>query len=65
MLNEACDIGLLDQQKVNWMMNEHRKTQENLEKMYDEEISRQRMMLEEKLERRRALAKTSVSKNIV
>lgn len=61
MLNEAGEIGLLNQQKMNWMMNEHKATQEKLEKVYDEEISRQRMLLEEKLERRRALAKTSVN----
>ncbi|XP_063433599.1 limbin-like [Mytilus trossulus] len=59
MLTEAGEIGLLDQQKMNWMLEEHRKTQEKLEKTYDEEISRQRMLLEEKLERRRALAKSS------
>lgn len=61
MLNEAGEIGLLNQQKMNWMLNEHKTTQEKLEKVYDEEISRQRMLLEEKLERRRALAKTSVN----
>ena len=61
MLNEAGEIGLLNQQKVNWMLNEHKATQEKLENVYDEEISRQRMLLEEKLERRRAMAKTSVN----
>lgn len=61
MLNEAGEIGLLNQQKVNWMLNEHKSTQEKLENVYDEEISRQRMLLEEKLERRRAMAKTSVN----
>lgn len=59
MLTEAAEVGLLSHEKVNWMLNEHKKTQEKLEMIYDEEISRQRMLLEEKLERRRALAKTS------
>ncbi len=42
-------------------MKEHFKNQTAIEKIYDDEISRQRMTLEEKLARRRALAEANVS----
>ena len=48
-------------EQVDWIMKEHFKNQGALEKMYDDEISRQRMVLEEKLARRKALAQISVS----
>ncbi len=43
-------------------MKEHFKNQTSIEKIYDDEISRQRMALEEKLARRRALAEANVSR---
>lgn len=49
-------------EQVDWIMKEHFKNQGAIEKMYDDEISRQRMVLEEKLARRKALALLSVSR---
>ncbi|ELT95533.1 hypothetical protein CAPTEDRAFT_186105 [Capitella teleta] len=46
----------LSEEQADWMMNEHIKNQSAVDKLYDDEISRQRMVLEEKLARRRALA---------
>ena len=46
--------------QVKWLLAEHTKTQKALESMYDEEISRQRMNLEERLARRKALAQAAV-----
>ncbi|KAJ8317460.1 hypothetical protein KUTeg_005364 [Tegillarca granosa] len=58
-IDELQGQGKLSQEKVDWLIKEHKNTQNKLEKLYDEEISRQRMLLEEKLERRKALAKAS------
>ncbi|XP_071089451.1 limbin-like [Haliotis cracherodii] len=58
-LNNTCGTGQLDPQQADWLLKEHAKQQERLHRMYDEEISRQRMLLEEKLARRRALAHAS------
>ena len=46
-------------------MKEHFKNQATIEKIYDDEISRQRMALEEKLARRRALATEHVSIDMI
>ena len=61
MMSEAISQGRLQTEQAEWLMKEHKKQQEAVHRMYDEEISRQRMMLEEKLARRRALAQASVS----
>ncbi|XP_046570165.1 LOW QUALITY PROTEIN: limbin-like [Haliotis rubra] len=58
-LNNTCGTGKLTAQQADWLLKEHTKQQERLQRMYDEEISRQRMLLEEKLARRRALAHAS------
>ena len=47
-------------EQAEWLMKEHFKNQAAIEKIYDDEISRQRMALEEKLARRRALAQEHV-----
>ena len=52
-------------EQVDWIMKEHFKNQSALEKLYDDEISRQRMILEEKLARRKALAQISVSRRAI
>ncbi|XP_076436466.1 limbin-like [Babylonia areolata] len=59
MLGEVVSKGQLQAEQAEWLMKEHRRQQEAVHRMYDEEISRQRMVLEEKLARRRALATAS------
>ena len=60
-LTDVKDQGKLSDQQMKWLMAEHLKNQKNLESMYDDEISRQRMVLEEKLAKRKALAQAAVS----
>ncbi|XP_052773636.1 trichohyalin-like isoform X2 [Mya arenaria] len=55
-LTDVRTQGNLSDPQVKWLLSEHQKTQKSLEAMYDDEISRQRMNLEEKLARRKALA---------
>ncbi|KAK3095945.1 hypothetical protein FSP39_021134 [Pinctada imbricata] len=57
MLDEVVREGQLSHEKADWLIKEHRETQKKIDNMYDEEIARQRLVLEEKLERRKALAK--------
>lgn len=59
-LTDIKDQGKLSDQQMKWLLSEHHKNQKNLETMYDDEISRQRMVLEEKLARRKALAQAAV-----
>jgi ATP-dependent protease ClpP protease subunit len=54
-----------NQQLIDWLMKEHLKTQASLESIYDSEISKQRMVLEEKLARRKALAQKMVSFGLI
>ena len=61
MMSEVITQGQLHAEQADWLMKEHKKQQDGVHRMYDEEISRQRMVLEEKLARRRALAQASVS----
>ena len=61
MMSEVITQGQLHAEQADWLMKEHKKQQDSVHRMYDEEISRQRMVLEEKLARRRALAQASVS----
>ncbi|XP_052705818.1 limbin-like isoform X1 [Crassostrea angulata] len=56
-LEEVMTQGHLVGEKADWLLEEHRKVQAQMEKMYDEEVARQRILLEEKLEKRKALAK--------
>ncbi|KAL8610097.1 hypothetical protein ACOMHN_024563 [Nucella lapillus] len=59
MMSEVISKGQLQAEQADWLMKEHKKQQEAVHRMYDEEISRQRMVLEEKLAKRRALATAS------
>ena len=61
MLEDVKDKGQLDSEKMDWLMNEHRNNQTTLNGLYDDQIARQRLLLEEKLARRRALAERAVS----
>lgn len=61
MITDVITNGKLNEEQAEWLMKEHKKQQEAVHRMYDEEISRQRMSLEEKLARRIALAQASVS----
>ncbi|XP_074642074.1 uncharacterized protein LOC141899588 [Tubulanus polymorphus] len=58
-LDGVVTDGDLTQEQADWLMREHAKLQSKLEKLYDDEISRQRMVLEEKLTRRKGLAATT------
>lgn len=58
-LTDVKDQGKLSDQQMKWLLEEHQKNQKALEGLYDEEISRQRMLLEEKLARRKALAQAA------
>lgn len=60
-LNDVKDQGKLSDQQMKWLLAEHMKNQKTLEGLFDEEISKQRMSLEEKLARRKALAQSAVS----
>ncbi|XP_033757199.1 myosin heavy chain, striated muscle-like isoform X2 [Pecten maximus] len=59
MLKDLEVDGKLNDEKVQWLLSEHKESQKRLEHVYDDEISKQRMHLEEKLERRRGLSKLS------
>lgn len=47
-------------EKAAWLMKEHRDNVTYLDKIYDDEMCRQKLVLEEKLANRRALAEMSV-----
>lgn len=51
----------MPEEQAAWLMKEHAKNVSALDKIHDEELSRQRLVLEEKLAQRRALAELSVS----
>nr|KAG5698070.1 hypothetical protein BaRGS_016718 [Batillaria attramentaria] len=59
LMTEVITQGKLNVEQADWLIKEHKKQQEAVHRMYDDEISRQRMVLEEKLARRRALAQAS------
>lgn len=61
LLGDVIQQGHLVGEKAEWLLEEHRKVQSQMEKMYDEEVARQRFILEEKLEKRKALVKIEVS----
>ncbi|CAL1547304.1 unnamed protein product [Lymnaea stagnalis] len=58
-IREVIDNGKLTNDKAQWLLKQHKQQQEKIAHKYDDEISRQRMILEEKLARRRALAKAT------
>lgn len=51
----------LPEEQAAWLLKEHAKTVTHLDEMYDNELCRQKLVLEEKLAKRRALAEMSVS----
>lgn len=55
LLNDIKSQGQLTTEQADWLMKEHFKNQSTIEHTYDEEISRQRMLLDEKLALRRSL----------
>ncbi|XP_076460984.1 limbin-like [Babylonia areolata] len=59
VIAEVNSRGQLDAEKADWLRKEYKRQQEAVHRMYDDEISRQRMALEEKLARRRGLAQMS------
>ena len=61
LLGDVKDEGKLTSEQAEWLMKQYLTDQAAVEKLYDDEISRQRMILEEKLARRRALAQKTVS----
>ena len=63
MLEDVIHNGQLRDDKADWLLKEHRELQKRIDAMHDEEIARQRLILEEKLERRKALARAEVSHN--
>ncbi|XP_005098587.1 myosin-9 isoform X2 [Aplysia californica] len=58
-MDDVVKEGDLNAQKAEWLIKQHKEQQEEIHRMYDDEISRQRMNLEEKLARRKALAQAS------
>lgn len=59
-LNDVKEQGKLSDAQIKSVLDDHHRNQQVLEGMYDEEISKQRMKLEEKLARRKALAESTV-----
>lgn len=51
----------LVEEKADWLLKEHAKNTALIDRMYDNELCRQKLVLEEKLAKRRALAELSVS----
>ena len=60
-LDEIILQGELDEEQARGLLREHKSNVATLEKLMDEEVSRQRMLLEEKLSTRKAMAHASVS----
>ena len=60
-IEDVIKEGDLNTQKADWIMKQFKEQQDAIHSLYDDEISRQRMHLEEKLARRKALAQASVS----
>ena len=63
-MDDVIKQGDLSSEKADWLIKQHKNQQSAIHAMYDDEISRQRMNLEEKLARRKALAQASVSSTI-
>ena len=60
MLDETKEQAQLSSEQADWLMREHQKNQIEVKRVYGEELARQRMVLNEKLERRRLLAQAKV-----
>ena len=61
MLDDVKEKGQLNTEKADWLMNEHRNNQSAINGLYDDQVARQRLLLDEKLARRKALAQMAVS----
>ena len=59
-INLVKDEGKLTNQQADWLMQQHLNTQVEVKRIYNDELSRQRMMLNEKLERRKLMAQQAV-----
>ena len=59
-LNDLKEKTEMPEEQAAWLMKEHAKNVSALDRIHDEELSRQRLVLEEKLAQRRALAELSV-----
>lgn len=59
-LDDVKKEGKLTEQQADWMMKEYLQNQAGVDRIFDEEVARQRMILEEKLARRRELAQRAV-----
>lgn len=55
------DANHLSDEKFEWILSQHRENQLELDRIFDEQLSRQKFVLEEKLNRRRMLLQISVS----
>lgn len=60
-LNELKSKTEMPDEMAAWLMKEHANNVAHLEKIHDDELCRQKLVLEEKLAKRRALAELSVS----
>ncbi|KAI8789816.1 trichohyalin, partial [Biomphalaria glabrata] len=58
-INDVIKDGDMTSTKAEWLLKQHRQQQDEIAHKYDDEISRQRMILEEKLAKRRTLAHAS------
>ena len=65
MLHELKHKSNLPEEQAAWLLKEHSQNVSNLEKIHDDELCRQKLVLEEKLAKRRALAELSVSIGIM
>lgn len=59
-MDKAIIQGKLDEDQARRLLSEHQQDMSTVERLMDEEMSRQRMSLEEKLARRKLLAKATV-----
>ena len=60
LLQDIKEGEKLSLEQSEWMMNEHMKNVLHVKKLYNEEMSNQRMALNERLERRRMMANKKV-----
>ncbi|KAK7010029.1 trichohyalin [Biomphalaria glabrata] len=58
-INDVIKDGDMTSTKAEWLLKQHRQQQDEIAHKFDDEISRQRMILEEKLAKRRTLAHAS------
>lgn len=61
LLHELKEKSVVPEEQAAWLLKEHAQNVGNLERIHDDELCRQKLVLEEKLAKRRALAELSVS----